>query len=201
MSASRRRFLVDTTAGLAIAGLSVNAFAQATKQRIRKIATEEAFATPDLVKAWLEIARTDPKSSLDVATGIKSIFDNPRPGSNQDRFRRQLLDLDAERLSDMDSAGVDVQLLSVTIPGVQMFEPGVASTMAIATSSSIRTLGTFISTTRASHRYSRRHRPLIARSTSIRGRPPTEWLLHSPTTVWVARSGDLESRRARTPSG
>ncbi|QNA83490.1 amidohydrolase [Sphingomonas sp. So64.6b] len=132
MSTSRRGFLTAAAGGIAVAGLSA-ASGQSHKVPIRKIATEEAFATPGLVKAWLEIARTDPGASLDVPTGILSIFDNPRPGSNQDRFRRQLLDLDAERLADMDQAGVDVQILSVTIPGVQMFEPGPASALAIAT--------------------------------------------------------------------
>lgn len=132
MSTSRRKFLKGATAGLAMAGLTVEASSQSSPTRVRKIATEEAFATAELVKAWLEIARADPTSSLDVATGIKSIFDNPRAGSNQDRFRRRLLDLGAERLADMDAAGVDVQILSVTIPGVQMFGPTFASDMAIA---------------------------------------------------------------------
>lgn len=133
MSTSRRGLLTGTTAGLAAAGLAASAAGQARKAPIRRIATEEAFATPELVKAWLEIAHANPGASLDVPTGILSIFDNPRPGSNQDRFRRQLLDLDTERLADMDQAGVDVQILSVTIPGVQMFEPAAASALAIVT--------------------------------------------------------------------
>jgi hypothetical protein len=83
----------------------------------RKIATEDAFARSELVKAWLEVARTSPRSSLDIPIGILSIFDNPPPGSNQDGFRRRPLDLDNERIADMDDAGVDVQILSVTIPG------------------------------------------------------------------------------------
>jgi 5-carboxyvanillate decarboxylase len=132
MRTTRRGFLGGTTVGLAMTGAIVSARGQPSVP-IRKIATEEAFATPALVKEWLEIARTDPQASLDVPTGILSIFDNPRPGSNQDRFRRQLLDLDTERLADMDQAGVDMQILSVTIPGVQMFEPARASALAIAT--------------------------------------------------------------------
>jgi 5-carboxyvanillate decarboxylase len=100
---------------------------------MRRIATEEAFATPELASAWLDIARSDPAASLDIPTGILSIFANPAPGSNQDRFRRQLLDLDTNRLSDMDQAGVDMQVLSLTIPGVQMFEPGQANALAVAT--------------------------------------------------------------------
>jgi len=130
---SRRKFLAASTASLAAAAVTTSVRSQVRATPLRKIATEEAFATPALVKAWLEIARTDPGSSLDVQTGILSIFDNPKPGSNQDRFRRQLLDLDAERLADMDLAGVDIQILSVTIPGVQMFEPSAASELAIIT--------------------------------------------------------------------
>lgn len=37
------------------------------------------------------------------------------------RVRRQLLDLDGERLEIMDTNGVDVQVLSLTAPGVQAF--------------------------------------------------------------------------------
>lgn len=133
MSTNRREFLTGTAAGLAATTLAGPARGEARKTPTRRIATEEAFATPELAKAWLEIARKDPGSSLDIATGILSIFDNPRPGSNQDRFRRGLLDLDAERLADMDDAGVDMQILSVTIPGVQIFEPEAASALAIAT--------------------------------------------------------------------
>ena len=133
MTTSRRGFLAGTTAGLAVPSLAGSALGMARGLPTRKIATEEAFATPELVKAWLEVARTSPRSSLDIPTGILSIFDNPRPGSNQDGFRRRLLDLDNERLADMDDAGVDVQILSVTIPGVQIFDPNVASALAIAT--------------------------------------------------------------------
>lgn len=133
MGTSRREFLATSGAGLAGMQLAPNAFGQVRQGRVRKIATEEAFATAELVTAWLEIARAAPEASLDVPTGILSIFDNPQPGSNQDRFRRKLLDTGIERLADMDEAGVDMQILSVTIPGVQMFEPAKASELAITT--------------------------------------------------------------------
>jgi predicted TIM-barrel fold metal-dependent hydrolase len=133
MTTSRRKFLGATTAMLGASVASRAASAQMANAPLRKIATEEAFATPELAKAWLEIARSEPNSSLDIPTGILSIFDNPRPGSNQDRFRRQLLDVDAERIRDMDEAGVSMQLLSVTIPGVQIFEPARASELAVTT--------------------------------------------------------------------
>lgn len=121
-----------TVIGLAAATLVAPALPAQPATRVRRIATEEAFATPELVEAWLEIARTNPEASLDVNTGIKSIFDNPAVGSNQERFKRQLLDFDNERLRIMDEASIDMQILSVTIPGVQMFDADRATAMAIA---------------------------------------------------------------------
>ncbi len=121
-----------TLMGLAAATMAAPALSATQAKKVRRIATEEAFATPELVQAWLEIARTNPEASLDVSTGIKSIFDNPAPGSNQERFKRQLLDFDNERLRVMDEAAIDMQVLSVTIPGVQMFDPDRATAMSIA---------------------------------------------------------------------
>ena len=133
MPIDRRTLIGAAASGIAAVALSQHATATDRHSRTRKIATEEAFATPELVASWLEIAQRHPEASLDIATGINSIFNNPAPGSNQDRFRRQLLDIGPERLSVMDAAGVDMHLLSVTIPGVQMFEPDRANAMAIST--------------------------------------------------------------------
>ena len=57
---------------------------------------------------------------------MKAIFDDPKPGSMQEQFRRQLLDPN-ERLQMMDESGVDMDLLSLTIPGVQMFDSDTAN--------------------------------------------------------------------------
>lgn len=133
MTADRRAVLTRLSAGIAAAMAAGRAVAAAPpRSRLRRIATEEAFATPELVAAWLEIARTDPRASLDVPTGILSIFD-PRPGSIQEGFRRQALDMGPERLAVMDAAGVDMHVMSVTIPGVQMFAPDRADAMATLT--------------------------------------------------------------------
>lgn len=133
MSIDRRQFVAGISAGAAITALVPASSAQASSSHVRRIATEEAFATAELAEAWLEIARNDPSASLDIPTGINFIFNNPPPGSNPDRFRRQLLDIGPERLAIMDAAGVDMHLLSVTIPGVQMFEPSRADALAIST--------------------------------------------------------------------
>jgi predicted TIM-barrel fold metal-dependent hydrolase len=129
MDLHRRTFLAGASAVLAGAasGSADPAVAQgpagqsAARQHFRRIATEEAFATPELAEAWRETVRNAQNSNLDVPF-IRSIFDNPVPGSIRDEFRRRLLDIEDERLRLMDDAGVDMHVLSVTIPGVQMFD-------------------------------------------------------------------------------
>lgn len=127
MGIRRRTFLGGASASLLAAnsaGATAVSPAEAGKiarHRFRRIATEEAFATPELAQAWREIVRTAPSDNLDIPF-IRSIFDNPAPGSIRDHFRTGLLDIEGERLRLMDEAGVDMHLLSVTIPGVQMFD-------------------------------------------------------------------------------
>jgi 5-carboxyvanillate decarboxylase len=56
------------------------------------------------------------------------VFTEDTPGPR--RVRRQLLDLEDERLQIMDANGVDVQLLSLTAPGVQTFPPAEGAALA-----------------------------------------------------------------------
>ncbi|ORA26634.1 amidohydrolase family protein [Mycobacterium aquaticum] len=67
------------------------------------VGLEEHFATPDLIDAW---SRLEPQWQ-DIAM--------PGPGEWTDR----LLDLGDERVAAMDDTGLDVQVVSVTAPGVQ----------------------------------------------------------------------------------
>ena len=74
-----------------------------------RIATEEAFATPELFESYGALL-DDP--SLDDP-GFVSLWGHylrseaKRPAS----VRRKLLDLDAERLADMDDTGIGRQIL------------------------------------------------------------------------------------------
>lgn len=87
------------------------------RKSIRRIATEEAFTTSELAEAWLAIARQAPVANLDLIL-MKRIYE---PGAPAERVKRLLLDF-GERLRAMDETGVDMHVLSVTIPGVQMFD-------------------------------------------------------------------------------
>jgi hypothetical protein len=86
----------------------------------RRIATEEAFSLPEVYEAMRGWAAT-----ADPAEPDQDFWDfvctEDTPGLH--RVRRQLLDLEDERLEIMDANGVDVQLLSLTAPGVQNWAP------------------------------------------------------------------------------
>jgi 5-carboxyvanillate decarboxylase len=93
-----------------------------------RIATEEAFAPPELLAAWREMldggAVDDP--------GFRSLWgfylnsDSERATS----LRERLQDLGPRRLADMDATGIDRQIISLTAPGTQIFDAGRAVAMA-----------------------------------------------------------------------
>jgi len=85
-----------------------------------RIATEEAFATPEILAAWREML--DSGSADDP--GFRSLWgfyltsDAERPRL----LRERLVDLGERRLADMDAAGIDRQVISLTAPGPQIFD-------------------------------------------------------------------------------
>jgi 5-carboxyvanillate decarboxylase len=82
----------------------------------RRIATEEAFLIPearDALAGWAAQASPD-EPDQDFWSFVLS---QDLPGLR--RIRRQLLDLEDERLRIMDEHGVSVHVLSLTAPGVQ----------------------------------------------------------------------------------
>ena len=96
----------------------------------RKIATEEAFSIPEVAAALREVAR-GPSQSLDKLL-VRGIYDAPAPGQGYDalNFLDGLLDVEERRLAEMDEYGVDMHLLSLTAPGVQMFDADTATDLA-----------------------------------------------------------------------
>src|SRR5262249_50762666 len=51
-------------------------------------------------------------------------------GSRYLQVLERLCDVDAKRLSEMDAAGIDVQVLSLSAPGVEQMDPADAVAMA-----------------------------------------------------------------------
>ena len=139
MKIGRREFLEGSSklvsAGMLAAGVAAGAGsaaaekvaseAQAPKRKYRLIATEEAFAIPEQRYEFRKIAGIAYSNpDLDMWRN----FLNPAP--NAPPLLRRLLDLEGERIQIMDEAGVDMHLLSLTSPGVQMFDKETATSFA-----------------------------------------------------------------------
>jgi 5-carboxyvanillate decarboxylase len=96
------------------------------EHKFRRIATEEAFSVPEVAEALRGVAR-GPGNSIDL-TLVRNIYDAP-PGGGLG-FLPNLLDLEEQRIKTMDAHGVDMHLLSLTAPGVQMFDADTATDLA-----------------------------------------------------------------------
>jgi len=128
----RRSFMgaAAATSGLLLADAMSAGEAQAqaeTKKAWRRIATEEAFSIPEQAAAFAEIGRTN-WDSLDVEF-FRMLWTQQQTPIMVDIHRR-LLDLENERLQIMDRDGVAMHVLSLTSPGVQMFDADTGTAMA-----------------------------------------------------------------------
>lgn len=97
---------------------------------MRLIATEEAWTIPEVAAELKKVARS-PSQSLDklLVAGIYDA-DYDTTGYGKMDFLSGLLDVEERRLSQMDQHGVDMQLLTLTAPGVQMFDADTATDLA-----------------------------------------------------------------------
>lgn len=97
----------------------------------RRIATEEAWATPELIQRYQKILATQSLNDPGFFSlwGFFGTSEAPRARDLRDRIQ----DMEARRLAEMDAAGVDVQLLLLTAPGVQVFEANDAAALAAST--------------------------------------------------------------------
>lgn len=95
-------------------------------RHLRRIATEEAFSIPEVADA-LRVLCDGPGQGIDMML-VRKIYGGV--AGYQGRFLAPLLDIEGERLRDMDANGVDMQLLSLTAPGVQLFDADTATELA-----------------------------------------------------------------------
>jgi len=98
--------------------------------KVRLIATEEAWSIPEVAEELRKVAN-GPTQSLDRLL-VKGIYDAKPGGAGYDAlpFLEGLLDIEDKRLPEMDELGVDMHLLSLTAPGVQMFDADTATDLA-----------------------------------------------------------------------
>lgn len=95
----------------------------------KRIATEEAFATEEqfaLFRKLLDSGYDDPGFQSLWGFYLTSEAQRPRD------IRAKLIDLDAQRIADMDATGIDVQILSLTSPGVNVLEADEARALSVS---------------------------------------------------------------------
>lgn len=97
------------------------------KQAYKRIATEEAFAPPEMIEIYRRILERS-----DCDPGFKGLmgFYMSSPSARALHIMRCLTDLDALRLQHMDEAGIDMQVLALTSPGVQVMDSATAVSFA-----------------------------------------------------------------------
>jgi 5-carboxyvanillate decarboxylase len=92
----------------------------------KRIAVEEAFVTEDIAAEWAKVL-----AGKDVDPGFRLMGDSilgNSPGAKA--VHKRLLDLGEGRIAHMDATGIDVQILSLTSPGVQVFDSATGTTLA-----------------------------------------------------------------------
>jgi 5-carboxyvanillate decarboxylase len=121
----RRAFLSTGAALVAAGGAAAPMDPSAEVQpvvRHRRIATEEAWSIPEHLDALAALASSNWRN-LDVEVI------NPAGSRAQEPLWVNMLDTD-RRLGEMDRLGIDMQLLSLTSPGVQLFKEDRAAALA-----------------------------------------------------------------------
>ncbi|HEY6275368.1 MAG TPA: amidohydrolase family protein [Streptosporangiaceae bacterium] len=94
----------------------------------QRIATEEAFAPPELITMWRDMIE---RGTCDDPGFVSLVGFYTAARTERSRFVfERLQDLGALRLADMDAAGVDRQIVSLTAPGTQILGRGDGVAMA-----------------------------------------------------------------------
>ena len=125
METNRRQFLRSAAAVGAVLA-SARAGAQLGASRgvphvgpagYKRIAAEEAWGPIEMFREWKRVLDSNPADE----PGFVALWRNLDPAGNTG-FTPRLADLGADRLAAMDAAGIDMQLLMLTAPGVQVFD-------------------------------------------------------------------------------
>lgn len=94
----------------------------------RRIAVEEAFVPPELVARYQKLIE---EGSADDP-GFRSLwgFYAGDEGARTTGVLGRIQDIGQQRIQDMDATGIDLQILSLSCPGVQIFDAPTAVTLA-----------------------------------------------------------------------
>jgi len=96
----------------------------------KRIATEEAWAPAELLDTYRSMAAS---RSIDEP-GFIALWS--RLGARA-QLSERLADIGERRIADMDASGIDLQILSLTSPGVQVFDAATATSLASSTNDQV----------------------------------------------------------------
>jgi 5-carboxyvanillate decarboxylase len=107
---------------------------QAPKPRkvpYKRIATEEAWAPPELFEMYRKLIESNPYAR----PGLNSMWQggSTRGSGGSNPIVSRLMELGEGRIKEMDASGIDMALLLLTAPGVQVFDAATGTALAAST--------------------------------------------------------------------
>src|SRR5262245_2965410 len=93
----------------------------------RRIATEEAFAPPEILGRYRALLDAQPSADPGF-TSLWGFYLGTSPRATE--LVARLTDLGERRIHDMDASGIATQLVFLTAPGVQVFDADTGSALA-----------------------------------------------------------------------
>jgi 2,3-dihydroxybenzoate decarboxylase len=93
-----------------------------------RIATEEAYAPPELFERYRKLLDDGSHNDPGFASFMGFYLNNSGPRLTE--IRTQIQDIGERRIRDMDATGIAKQILSLTSPGVQVFDAPTAVSLA-----------------------------------------------------------------------
>jgi len=99
-------------------------------QDYQRIATEEAFSPPEMMSMYLDLLKKGPTGDpgFDSLWGFYAQSTSPRARAIFERLQN----LGERRIADMDATGIDKQIISLTSPGVQVFDAATATSLSVS---------------------------------------------------------------------
>jgi 2,3-dihydroxybenzoate decarboxylase len=132
MSITRREMLGSALAAAATLGLDKAGAQTAIPDRIpkhplyKRIACEEAWTTTEIADAYQRFIATNPADE----PGFMALGARYYARGAKSPILARMIDMGAGRIAEMDRYGIDVQLLLLTAPGVQVFDADTATALA-----------------------------------------------------------------------
>lgn len=132
MNRNRRAFVQGAAAAAGFA--AAPGFAQLGSSRrvpnvgpaaYKRIAAEEAWGPIEIFRQWKRVLDANPADE----PGFVALWRNLDPAGDTG-FTPRLTDLGPSRIAAMDAAGIDMQILMLTAPGVQVFDADTGTALA-----------------------------------------------------------------------